>query len=56
MTKNDAIKIFGSVRKLAEALGITEQAVHQWDDNNVPELRVYKIKDILGKEGIKNVR
>jgi len=44
MTTEEAKKLFdGSVRKLAEALGITEQAVHQWG-GVVPDLRVYQIK------------
>lgn len=48
MTKKEALDLFdGSARALAEALGITEQAVHQWGDT-VPELRVYQIKE-LGK-------
>lgn len=46
MTKEEAIAAFGSVRKLADALGITEQAVHQWGEE-VPRLRVYQIKDII---------
>ncbi len=33
MTKNDAISMFESPRKLAEALGITPQAVYQWPDD-----------------------
>lgn len=46
MKKSEALKPFGgSVRKLAEALGISEQAVHQWGDD-VPQLRVYQIKEI----------
>jgi len=49
MTKQEAIERFGSVRKLADALGITEQAVHQWG-NNVPELRVYHIKALLAEK------
>ena len=32
MTKIEAIKRFGSVRKLAAALGISVQAVYQWPD------------------------
>lgn len=46
MTKEEAIAAFGSVRKLADALGITEQAVHQWSDE-VPQLRVYQIRELL---------
>lgn len=43
MTTEEAKEIFGGARKLAEALGITEQAVAQWGDT-VPELRVYQIE------------
>lgn len=49
MTKQEALKLFdGSVRKLADALGITEQAIHQWGDH-VPKLRAYQIREIAGK-------
>jgi hypothetical protein len=41
-----AIKLFGSVKELAEALDITVHAIYQWGDD-VPELRVYQIRDIL---------
>lgn len=48
MTTKDALSLFdNSYRKLAEALGITEQAVRQWGDA-VPELRVYQIRVIKG--------
>jgi len=47
MTTDEAKNLLDlSVRELAEALGITEQAVHQWD-GEVPELRVYQIREIL---------
>lgn len=52
MTKEEAIAAFGSVRKLSDALGITEQAVHQWGAE-VPALRVYQIKDILRQQQAK---
>lgn len=45
MKKSEAIDLFGGVRKLADALGITEQAVHQWG-SDVPHLRAYQIKAI----------
>lgn len=49
MTTKEALALFdNSYRKLAEALGITEQAVRQWGDN-VPELRVYQIKCVSGQ-------
>lgn len=49
MTTKEALALFdNSCRKLAEALGITEQAVRQWGDS-VPELRVYQIKCVSGQ-------
>jgi hypothetical protein len=47
MRTEDAIKYFdNSVRALAEALGITREAVYQWGDT-VPRLRAYEIRDLL---------
>lgn len=48
MKKQEAIEAFGSVRKLADAIGVTEQAIHQWGEM-VPELRSYQIKAILAE-------
>lgn len=49
MTKQEALEIFdGSARKLAVALGVSVQAVHQWSDK-IPELRVFQIKDLRDK-------
>jgi len=50
MTKKEALAHFGgSMRKLAEALGLSTQAVHRWPQEKVPELRQYQIRDILAK-------
>lgn len=46
MKTEDAIKLFKGVRPLAEALGITREAIYQWGDS-VPALRVYQIKDLV---------
>lgn len=47
MTTKEALAMFGgSRRKLAEALGITTQAVAQWGDT-VPLLREYQIREIV---------
>ncbi len=46
MSKDEAIDAFGSAQALANALGITVQAVSQWGED-VPELRVFQIKCIL---------
>jgi molybdenum-dependent DNA-binding transcriptional regulator ModE len=42
MTKSQAIKHFGSISALAKALGVTYEAVRQWEE--VPELRQYQIE------------
>jgi DNA-binding transcriptional regulator YdaS (Cro superfamily) len=47
MSKQEAVEIFGSARKLAESLGISEAAVSQWNDDMIPELRAFQIKAIL---------
>lgn len=50
MTKNEALNLYGgSVRALADALGITEQAVHQWGEE-VPALRRYQLLDIEARK------
>ena len=49
MKTEAAIRQFGdSVRVLAEALGITREAVYQWGET-VPPLRVYQIRDLLAE-------
>lgn len=50
MTTKEAIAMFGgSRRKLAEALGISVQAVAQWG-GEVPVLREYQIKEIVNND------
>lgn len=46
MKTKEAILHFGSARALAEALGISTQAVHGWGDD-VPELRGYQIQILM---------
>ena len=46
MNKSQAIEHFGSVSALAQALGVTYEAVRQWDD--VPELRQYQLEHLTG--------
>lgn len=48
MTRKEAVAAFGSVSTLADALGITEQAVYGWGEE-VPELRIYQIKCVLAE-------
>lgn len=42
MKKQHAIKVAGSIKNLADILGLSFQAVFQWKEN-VPELRVYQL-------------
>jgi hypothetical protein len=49
MKTEDAIKEFGnSVRELAQALGITREAIYQWGEE-VPPLRMYQIREIIAR-------
>jgi DNA-binding transcriptional regulator YdaS (Cro superfamily) len=48
MTVEAAIKVFGSRRKLADALGVSTQATYQWGEY-VPKLRAYEILELEGK-------
>lgn len=45
MQTQTAIAKAGSATELAEILGITLSAISQWGDN-VPELRVYKLREL----------
>ena len=44
MRKTLAIKKAGSIRALAELLGVTTQAVHKWP-LDLPPLRVFQLKE-----------
>ena len=50
MKTEEAIKLFGGVRPLAEALKLSVQAVYQWGET-VPPLRVYHIKEVMAERG-----
>ena len=53
MTKNEALKIAGgSPTELGRMLGISHNAISQWDDEKIPELREYQIREL--KERAKN--
>ncbi|WP_445946938.1 Cro/CI family transcriptional regulator [Shewanella sp.] len=43
MTKDEAVKYYGSQTKLAQALKINPASVSQWGED-VPELRAYQIE------------
>lgn len=55
MTKTEAISYFGSIRKLAEALGLSTQAVAAWGET-IPKLREYEINDILQNKAVKDTK
>lgn len=46
MKTEEAIKYFQGKRRLADALGISVQAVQAWKEN-VPALREYQIKELM---------
>lgn len=43
MTKEEAIKLAGSIKALAELLGITRPAIYQWK-TGIPAMRMYQLK------------
>lgn len=49
MKTEHAIKFFGSAKKLADSLGISNAAVSQWGQN-VPELRALQLERITEGE------
>ncbi|WP_312049184.1 Cro/CI family transcriptional regulator [Acinetobacter courvalinii] len=55
MTKSEALSLLNcSVTQLAEKLGISHNAVSQWDEERIPLAREYQIRDLSkGKKPIK---
>ena len=52
--KERAVKLFGNEARLAEALGITRQAVNQWGQwDPIPERHALKIIHVLKPEEFK---
>jgi len=47
MKTTDVIEYYGSIRKIAERLGLSTQAIYAWGDD-VPELTGYKLQVITG--------
>jgi DNA-binding transcriptional regulator YdaS (Cro superfamily) len=43
-----AIQHFGSRKALAEAMGLTVMAIHQWETRQVPAERAVQIEQITG--------
>jgi len=55
MKKNDALQHFGSERAIAEAIGISVQAVNKWGDD-VPPLRAYQLQEKIRAEQVKETK
>ncbi len=47
MTKDDAVRHYGTVLALANALGISRQAIYMWGAS-VPEKHQYKLQVLTG--------
>ncbi|WFF38008.1 Cro/CI family transcriptional regulator [Moraxella nasibovis] len=51
MTKQEALKVAkGSVNELGRLLGISHAAVSQWNDEKIPELRAYQVREIMARQ------
>lgn len=47
MTKAEALSLLNcSVTQLADKLGISHNAISQWDENKIPLAREYQIRDL----------
>lgn len=54
MTKKEALSYANnSVTQLAKIFGITHNAVSQWKDEKIPELRAYQLKEKFGEPKVK---
>ncbi|ENX02584.1 hypothetical protein F900_01030 [Acinetobacter modestus] len=55
MTKSEALNLLKcSVTQLAVKLGISHNAISQWDEEKIPLAREYQIKDLAsGREPLK---
>lgn len=51
MTKNEALEIAGgSPTELGRMLNISHNAISQWNDEKIPELREYQINEIKAEK------
>jgi DNA-binding transcriptional regulator YdaS (Cro superfamily) len=49
---SEAVQRYGSKAAIARLLGIKPASVSEWGEN-VPELRVYQLRELEAKEGTK---
>lgn len=55
MTKSEALTLLDcSVTQLAEKLGISHNAISQWNEKQIPLAREYQIRDLA--KGIKPIQ
>ena len=50
MKKSEVLEHFGTMEKVAEALGITRMAVSQWPGDHVPMRRQYELERVTKGE------
>jgi DNA-binding transcriptional regulator YdaS (Cro superfamily) len=43
MSVQEAVKLAGSIKALADLLGITRPAIYQWK-TGIPQMRMYQLK------------
>ncbi|MGA9697878.1 MAG: Cro/CI family transcriptional regulator [Acinetobacter sp.] len=55
MTKSEALALLNcTITQLADKLGITHDAITQWNENQIPLAREYQIRDLAnGRQPIK---
>lgn len=55
MTKSEALQLLDcSITQLAGRLGISHNAISQWDESKIPVAREYQIRDLVaGRKPIK---
>ena len=58
MTKSEALILLNcTITQLAEKLGISHNAISQWNENKIPVAREYQIRDLAnGKKPNKHNR
>lgn len=55
MTKSDAVGLFGDVLALSRALGVTRQAIYQWDDD-LPHIHSDRVTGAAVRLGLLKLR
>jgi hypothetical protein len=48
MTYDQAIKVFGTYRNLAQTIGVAATTVHSWRARGIPKARQYQLAVVSG--------